>query len=363
MSPESTVKCAVVGAGWWGTTAHIPAIKSHPRAELVAVQKRDPGAARQVARHFEVPVACTTMDEVLAVDGLQAVVISSTPNVHYPQAQAALEAGCHVLIEKPMTITVAQAEELVTLANNRGLQFLISCPWHYTDHNTEARRLIRDNRLGQIKMISVLMTNFTDGLYRGLPWEEAIEGAQADESGPQPYLKPGRVSYCDPSVAGGGQIYCQVSHVAAHLAFLTGAEPAEVFARFDNGGTAVDVYNVLNIRLGNGAVVGLTSTGATMRSERTYEVRVYGTEGMLFLDLWKGTFELHGLDGQITGYPPLAPDGIYPDRAPATNLIDTVLGVSRNHSPASLGLTAMRVIEAACQSAASGQNIVLGGTG
>ena len=360
MSPNLTVKCAVVGAGWWGTRAHIPAIKSHPRAELVAVQKRDPGAARRVARDFDIPVACTTMDEVLAVDGLQAVVISSTPNVHHTQAQAALEAGCHVLLEKPMTITVAQAEELVALADSRGLQFLISCPWHYTDHNVEARPLIRSGRLGEIKMISVLMTNFTEGLYRGLPWEEATEGAQADESGPQPYLRPGLTSYCDPSVAGGGQIYCQVSHVAAHLAFLADAEPAEVFARFDDAGTDVDVYNVLNIRLDNGAVVGLTSTGATMKSDRNYEVRVYGTEGMLFMELWKGTLELHGLDGQITRYPPLTPEGIYPDRAPANNLIDAILGDAENGSPASLGLSAMRVIEAACQSADSGENVVIG---
>ncbi len=360
MTANQTIKCAVVGAGWWGATAHIPALRSHPRAELVAIQKRDSDAARRVASDFGVPAACTTMEQVLAVDGLQAVVVSSTPNMHYPQARAALQAGCHVLIEKPMTITVAQAEDLVALADDRGLQFLISCPWHYTAHNAEARRLIQSGLLGRIKMISVLMTNFTEGLYRGLPWGEAIEGARADESGSQPYLKPGLASYCDPSVAGGGQIYCQVSHAAAHLAFLTGTEPTEVFARFDNGGTSVDVYDVLNIKLDDGAVVGMASTGATMKSERTYEVRVYGSDGMLFMDLWKGILEAHTRDGQITRHPPLTQDEIYPDRAPALNLIDAIIGESENRSPASLGLTAMRVIEAACQSAESGRNVVLG---
>ena len=300
MAAEPKVRCAVVGAGWWGVEAHIPAIKSHPRAELVALQKRDSEAARRVAHDFDIPNACSTVEEVLAIDGLQAVIVSSTPNMHYPHARSALEAGCHVLIEKPMTITVAQAEELVELARYRERHFLISCPWHYTDHGVEAQRLVQGGRLGQIKMVSILMTNFTDGLYRGLPWEEAIEGAQADESAPEPYLKPGHTSYSDPAVAGGGQIYCQASHVAAHLAFLTGSEPTEVFARFDNGGTGVDVYDVLNIRLDNGAMVGMATTGATMKSERTYELRVYGSDGMLFMELWKGTLEFHDQEGRIT---------------------------------------------------------------
>ena len=359
MTSESTVKCAIVGAGWWGVTAHVPAIKSHPRAELVAIQKRDSEAARRVARDFDVPVACTTMEQVLAVDDLQVVIVSSTPNMHYPQGRAALDAGCHVLIEKPMTITVAQAEELVQLAESRGLQFLIGCPFHYTVHAAEAQRLIRSGLLGTVKMVSVLMTNFTDGLYRGLTWDEATKGAEAGESATDPYLKPGQTSYSDPAVAGGGQIYCQASHAAAHLAFLTGSEPSEVFARFDNGCTAVDVYDVLNIRLDDGALVSMASTGATMVSERTFEVRVYGSDGMLFMELWKGTLDVHSRDGQITKYPPLGEDQIYPSHAPAHNLVDSILGIAENRSPASLGLTAMRIIEAACQSAESGQNIVL----
>jgi len=203
------------------------------------------------------------------------------------------------------------------------------------------------------------MTNFTEGLYRGLPWEEAIEDAQADESGPQPYLKPGLESYCDPAVAGGGQIYCQVSHAAAHLAFITGSEPTEVFARFDNCGTNVDIYNVLNIKLDDGAMVSLASTGATMPSERTYEVRVYGTEGMLFMDLWKGTMVLHKIGGQVQKHPELAPQDIYPLYAPATNLVDVILGLAENGSPATLGATAMRTIEAACKSASCGRNAIV----
>ena len=101
--------------------------------------------------------------------GITRGVISSTANMHHPHAKAALERGLHVLIEKPMTITVAQANELVELAQARDRHFLISGPWHYTDHAAEARRLVRSGALGTVKMISVLMTNFTVGFYRGDP--------------------------------------------------------------------------------------------------------------------------------------------------------------------------------------------------
>ena len=69
-----------------------------------------------------------------------------------------LERGLHVLVEKPMTVTAAESERLVQVANERGLQLLVSCPWHYTAHAIEARRLIRSGALGSIRMISVLMT-------------------------------------------------------------------------------------------------------------------------------------------------------------------------------------------------------------
>jgi len=353
------VKCAVVGAGWWGTTAHIPALKRHPRAELVAVQSRDADKARQIAADFKVPQACTTMKEVLAVEGLEAVIISSTPNIHYPQALAALQRGLHVLIEKPMTIKAAESEELVALAEKKGLHFLISCPWHYTAHSIEARRLIQSGSLGQLKMISVLMTNFTIGLYRGLPWAEIFGRNPTAQNSTEPYRTPGQSSYSDPAVAGGGQIYSQISHAAAHLGFLTGREPINVFAQFDNAGTAVDVYDTLSLKLEDGTLISLASTGATPDSERNYEVRVYGSKGLLMMELWKGKMEYHLFNGQVTRYPDLPQEEIYPLFAPAENFIEVVLGRAENGSPARLGLYAMKVIEGACESARTNRSVMV----
>lgn len=354
-----SVKCAVVGSGWWAATAHLPALKSHPQAKLMAVQSRDLKKAREIAGHFGAPHACSTVEETLAIQGLDAVIISSTPNAHYVQAKQALERGLHVLIEKPMTIKATEAEELVGLAQKKGLHFLISCPWHYTAHAIEARRLIQSGAPGRVKMISVLMTNFTLGLYEGLPWEQVFARNPKLQESEKPFITPGRNSYSDPSVAGGGQIYCQVSHVAAHIGFLTNRQPAEVFARFDNAGTAVDIYDTVSIKLDDGTLVSIATTGATMLSERNYEVRIYGTQGMLFLELWKGKMEFHNQNCDIERYPDLPASGIYPMFAPAENLVDVIIGRASNGSPASLGWFAMKIIEAAVESAQTNSNIKL----
>jgi len=345
---QDKIKCGVIGAGWWATFAHIPALLGHSKAELVAIQKRNRQDAQKVADDFGIPVACTSASELLAIDGLQAIVVSSTPNLHYEHASEALALGKHVLIEKPMTLTVAQAIELVEVARSRGTQFLISCPWHYTAHASEAQRLIRNGDLGDVRMISVLMTNPISHLLRG-------DGTQPTHG--TPYMNPCEGTYSDPKVAGGGQIYAQVCHAAAYLTFLTGARPSEVFARFHNDGAPLDIYDVLNLRMDDSSIVTIASTGATSLERKDFEVRVFGTRGMLFLDLWHGRMEFVPLAGGPRHYPDLDEEAVYPHQAPAINLIDSIQNPRINQSPATLGVAAMEVIEAACLSARSGENV------
>jgi predicted dehydrogenase len=338
------VRIGVIGAGWWATSAHIPAIKSHPEAELVAVQSREKAKAQRIARDFGAKHACATVEELLALRDLDAVIVSSTPNVHYAQARAALERGLHVLVEKPMTFTVAEARELVEIAAQQNLHLLVSCPWHFTAHGIEARRLIHSGALGRVKMISVLMTNPIDKLLRGI-------NTSPTHNMENVYVQPREGSYNDPAIAGGGQIFCQVSHAAAYLTFLTGQRPAEIYARFDRDGSPNDIYNALTVTLESGALANIASTAATPLSERNYEVRVFGSKAILQLELWRGQMSLIDFADKRTEFKPLAEKDIYPSQAPALNLVNTILGKTPNGSPGTLGLAAMEIIEAACESA------------
>jgi predicted dehydrogenase len=248
-----------------------------------------------------------------------------------------------VLVEKPMTFTAAEAKELCDLADAKGVQLLISCPWHFTPHGMAVRAKIRSGELGEIRMISVLMTNPIDKLLKGINTTPTHDASNV-------YLEPCLGSYNDPAIAGGGQIYCQISHAAAYLSFLTGLRPKEVFARFAYEGSVNDIYDALTVTMENGALVSIASTGATPMTERSYEVRVYGTQGIALLELWRGQAEVVPFEGSRQTLPPLAPDELYPERGPMLNLVDASLGLKPNGSDGRLGYAAMQIIEAACQS-------------
>ena len=344
------IRCGVIGAGWWATFAHIPALLQHPDAELVAIQSDNQHEAQRIARDFGVPHACTTVEELLDMKGLSAVVVSSSPHLHYRDASAALSRGKHVLVEKPMTRTVSEAAHLVTLAQERGLRFLLSCPWHYTAHAAEAQRLIADGAIGELRMTSILMTNPVDGLLRG---------SDMQPTHGTPYMNPRAGTYSDPKIAGGGQIYAQVCHAAAYLAFLTGARATEIFARFHNDGAQLDIYDALTLRMDDSSIVTIASTGATSLDRKDFEVRIFGTNGILFLDLWRGKLEFVPRFGPPQAFPDLKQDQVYPHHAPAWNLIDSIRDSSLNLAPATLGVAAMEVIEGACLSADRGKNILV----
>jgi len=80
---------------------------------------------------------------------------------------------------------------------------------------------------------------------------------------------------------------------------------------------------------------------------------------MLFLDLWRGRMEFVPLVGRPRPYPDLDEEAVYPHQAPAINLIDSIHDPRSNRSPATLGVAAMEVIEAACRSARSGENVLV----
>ncbi len=349
------IRCAVIGAGWWGTTAHVPALAKHPQADLVAIQHQDEATSRRVASDFDVPNACTTHEQVLDIDGLEAVAISSPAFLHYPQVRAALEQGLHVLVEKPMALSVEQSQELVDLAAARQRELIVGCTYQYTAHAAEARRLVREGVLGRITMISIDMADWVLPLYLG----PKVEPEKAHVS-VGAYVAPGTSSYSDTAIAGGGQVFTQVSHPGAYIPFLTGADPECVHAQFDNLDTDVDVLNVINARYDNGMLVSLTTNGAST-AKCVYDVKVYGTEGALVLGLNTGTMQQWNAERKLQEHAPL--QETYPRWAPATNLIEVALGKAINGAPGTHGLSALKLIEAACESSRTGRMVELSSHG
>ena len=125
------VRIAVVGAGWWASTAHLPALAGHPGVDLVAVCDPDPARAQTAAATFATR-PFTDLDHLLASVAADGVVVATPHHTHHEIVTAVLTADRHVLVEKPMVIRADHAWELVELARARGRILSVGHTYQYT---------------------------------------------------------------------------------------------------------------------------------------------------------------------------------------------------------------------------------------
>lgn len=111
---------AVVGTGF-GQAIHIPGFQHHPRTEVVAVYHRDLPNAQTIAADHQIPQADDQLEKILARPEVQGVSLSTPPFLHYDMAKKILQAGKHLLLEKPMTLKATETRELYHLAQTHHL--------------------------------------------------------------------------------------------------------------------------------------------------------------------------------------------------------------------------------------------------
>jgi predicted dehydrogenase len=116
------VRFGVLGTGPWATQVHVPALAAHPTAELVGVWGADPAEAKALGAEHEVP-GYTDVDELLGV--VDAVSIALPPDVQVPLAVRAAAAGRHLLLEKPVALDLAAADELVAATRAAGVATVV----------------------------------------------------------------------------------------------------------------------------------------------------------------------------------------------------------------------------------------------
>lgn len=143
------INVGVIGAGWCGgiranTSAENPLVNDLHIAEI------DPVRLEEVSAETHAASATTDYWELLRIDDLDAVFISATPeHTHYPMAKDSLEAGKHVLLEKPISLTLAEADELIDLARKSNLKFTIGYSQRFNPKFAYARKSLRDGRIGR----------------------------------------------------------------------------------------------------------------------------------------------------------------------------------------------------------------------
>lgn len=201
--------------------------------------------------------------EAVREDGIEAVAIVTPNHVHAPVATAFLKAGIHVICDKPVTTTSADARKLATLARKQGLVFAVTHNYSAYPMVRVARQMVRDGRLGDVRVVQAEYPQ--DWLAE--PLERTGQKQAAWRT--------------DPAQAGGGAIGDIGSH-AWHLAdYVTGQPLVELCAELSSfvPGRAIDDNAQVLLRYANGARGAIWASQVAPGHLNDLRLRVYGSNG------------------------------------------------------------------------------------
>lgn len=152
------LRVAVIGAGYWGPNL-VRNFRGSPHWDLVAVCDLDEGRARRVIGARSTVEVETSLSALLARDDIDAVAIATPARTHAPIALAALEAGKHVVVEKPLSDTPETAAAMVRAAAEANLVLMIDHTYCYTPAVQYIRQVVADGVLGDILYIDSTRIN------------------------------------------------------------------------------------------------------------------------------------------------------------------------------------------------------------
>lgn len=152
------IRIAVAGLGYWGPNL-VRVLHDTPEAEVAAICDVDDGRLKKVARRYPGLRAVSDYEELVLDPSVDAVVVATSVSTHYPLALAALEAGKHVFVEKPMASSVAEAEHLRAVAAANGVLVMPGHTFLYSPSVDLVRDLIHAGDLGDIYFISMSRVN------------------------------------------------------------------------------------------------------------------------------------------------------------------------------------------------------------
>ncbi|HLZ43781.1 MAG TPA: Gfo/Idh/MocA family oxidoreductase [Candidatus Sulfotelmatobacter sp.] len=173
------IRTAIIGTGFMGRV-HLEAVRRVESVEAAAIAGRNKEAVERLAAAFSVPVSTGDYRDVFRDKAIDAVHIT-TPNAqHFTMAKEALDAGKHVLCEKPLTTTVAEAEELAALAAKRGLR---NCTCHNLRYYPMVQQMRRMREAGDLGDILVVQGTYSqDWLLYDTDWNWRVETKAAGAS-------------------------------------------------------------------------------------------------------------------------------------------------------------------------------------
>jgi predicted dehydrogenase len=253
-----------------------------------------------------------------------------TPHfLHFEQGMACLDAGLHVLMEKPFVHGIDSCNEIIAHAKAKGKHLAIAYQRHLMSPFLYMREFVRSGALGEIRYINAYQTQ---------GWLENTRGTWRQ----------------DPEASCGGQLNDSGSHLLDAVLWVTGLKPTEVSARIDKRGTGVDIDSAITVRF-EGSALGTINVVGSAAGGMYEDISINGSKGSLLYRVG----QLYVLREGEKKPSLVSPEELPPSSNPDRNFVELILGrVEEPAAPAECGLQINVLTEAAWQSDRQGGEVI-----
>jgi predicted dehydrogenase len=276
---------------------HIEHLQERPEAQIVALcdvsSKALEAAKTDYFPDSRIP-AYQDPAKMYSEATLDAVIIATPHTLHFEHAIQAMEAGCHVFLEKPMVTSTDQAYKMAEKAKH--LKKVVAIGFNTSSKKVfqYLREQIRTKAFGELEMVSG---------YLSQNWMKGTSGSWRQ----------------DPALSGGGQAYDSGAHIINSLLWSVESAPELVFALTDHKELPVDINSVVTVRFANQVLANLTISGNCATGGQ-HMVFIF-ENGKVEIDGWSGDW----IRVQADGFPE-DPEITVPEVFPINNFVDAVQG-------------------------------------
>jgi len=264
------VRFGIVGCGAIATLHHIPNLKKAPRAEVVAVADIDEERAKEVAGSFGIPRYFTSYRDMIDRTDIDALTVCTPTKYHAPAAVYALENNLHVFCEKPMCLTLEEADQIAQSLEKTSSKFMVGYNLRFTNLFQKVKSMISDGEQGDLIQV------------------------ECSFCVPGPKKWPAITDFYQKRELGGGALFDSGSHAIDLLRWITGeveGVSASVFR--ENDETSIDEAASLLLRF-HGDTIGVVNASWTSPWP-VVKTEIYGSEGLLFASFPENILSKEGI--------------------------------------------------------------------
>ncbi|OGV83558.1 MAG: hypothetical protein A3K19_19790 [Lentisphaerae bacterium RIFOXYB12_FULL_65_16] len=322
------IRVAFLGCG--GIAAkHVRSLKANPDVKIVGCCDVTEDIVkgfidRTMPEYKPRPPSFTDAAEMYKKTKANAVVICTPHTQHFEQGMQALDAGCHVLMEKPMVTSSEHAYKIKEKVDKTGKVFIVAYNTPCSPEFAYLRDQIRKGTFGKLEMVNGFISQ---------DWLRLTVGKWRQ----------------DPALSGGGQAYDSGAHLLNSLCWSVESRPVEVYSIIDNHGSKVDINSVFVIRFENGVMASICISG-NCPGGGSHMVFIFDN-GRVEIDGW-GAGWVNIFEGaNKVKYPQITGKAC----EPAENFVDAILGRAEPRTSPMNGIIQSELMDAIYEAARTGK--------